>query len=441
MTAQPPAPLLRMFRLLRAGLAAAAFLLAHAHPAAAQLAVGTDWQLAYSLPSQTMKAKFPGEYAVNDLLVGQINRLRRGDTAELATFTFSGDSPRNGGAAPILKALDKALGRGASIHFVADSGIAVTNSFLWGLSLDGLAKRPDHPLVLTISPAKPVMHHKIALFDYGGGEKWVFVGSGNFTGAANWRQWNVGLLIRSPELHAAYAAELAEIRAGRSGAAKRRDHDGATFRLAEDWGECWVRFGPPLPATAGVVNAEAQIRELLQGAQEEIFFAMHRFNRPGLRRALVDAADRGVRVCGVIPESDRGNARGSVSRGTVEFFADPANYKTTNRVVLLPARVRANGAGLDAGETDLVHLKYALIDPNGSRPVAIHGAANWTEAGLSKPDGNDESILFLRHAGIAQAFLEQFRRMTAEPPPPAAEEAPEPDAEPDAEPESEPDAA
>ncbi len=44
--------------------------------------------------------------------------------------------------------------------------------------------------------------------------------------------------------------------------------------------------------------------------------------------------------------------------------------------------------------------------------MVIHGAAKWTEAGLSKPDGNDECILFLRHAGIAQAFLEQFRRMT-----------------------------
>ena len=87
--------------------------------------------------------------------------------------------------------------------------------------------------------------------------------------------------------------------------------------------------------------------------------------------------------------------------------------------------------------------EYALIDPNGSRPVAIHGAANWTEAGLSKPDGNDEGILFLRHAGIAQAFLERFRRMTEAPPEEPAGDEPEPDPAPEPEPESasEPDAA
>ncbi|HRT05205.1 MAG TPA: phospholipase D-like domain-containing protein [Kiritimatiellia bacterium] len=430
-------------RILRLRLAGAAFLAAAVFPAAAQRVDGPDWALAYSLPSQNLKAKWPGEYAVSDLLVERVGQLRKGDRAELATFTFSGDSPRTGGAAPLLKALDKALGRGAAIHFVADRGIATTNSFLWGLSLAGLAARPYNPLELTISPGKPLMHHKAALFDYGGGEKWVFVGSGNFTGAANNRQWNVGLLLRNPDLHAAYAAEMAEFRAGRFGAAKGRGHDGAAFRLADSWGDCWVRFGPPLPATNGTENAEAQIRALIHGAEEEIFFAMHRFNRLSLRRALVAAADRGVRVRGVIPVSDRGNARGAVSRGTVEFFADPANYQTTNRVVLLPARVRATGDGWDAGEADLVHLKYALIDPNGSEPVVIHGAANWTEAGLSKPDGNDESILFLRHAGIAQAFLEQFRRMTEAPPEEPAGDEPEPDPAPEPEPESgsEPDAA
>ena len=418
-------------RTFRRWLAGAALFGATALPAAAQLVEGPDWTLAYSLPSQTLKAKWPGEYAVSDLLVAQVGQLRKGDRAELATFTLGGLLPRTGGGAPLLKAMDKALGRGASIHFVADSGIALTNTFLWGLSLDGLSRRPYNPLTLSVSPPDPLMHHKTAIFDYGEGEKWTFVGSGNFTAAANNRQWNVGLLIRNPDLHAAYAAEMAEFRAGRFGAAKGRGHDGAVFRPADSWGECWVRFGPPLPATTGVVNAEAQIRELIHGAEEEISFAMHRFNRPSLRRALVAAADRGVRVRGVIPVSDRSRARGAVSRGTVEFFADPANYKTTNRVVLLPARVRANGDGWDAGEADLVHLKYALIDPNGSRPVLIHGAANWTEAGLSKPDGNDESILFLRHAGIARAFLEQFRRMTEAPPATSADEpSPEPPSEP-----------
>jgi len=139
---------------------------------------------------------------------------------------------------------------------------------------------------------------------------------------------------------------------------------------------------------------------------------MHHFNRPPLRRALVAAANRGLRVAGVIPESDRGTNRFAISGATVRYFANPNLYTGTNRVHLLPARVNAVGPALDSGQPDLVHLKYALVDPSGPRPVVIHGAANWTASGLTSPAGNDESTLFLRHAGIARAFLEQFHCMT-----------------------------
>lgn len=128
------------------------------------------------------------------------------------------------------------------------------------------------------------------------------------------------------------------------------------------------------------------------------------------------AANRGLRVVGVIPESDRGVAPLAVSAATARYFDNPDLYTGSNRVQLLPARASASGTDWDSGQPDLVHLKYALIDPAGSRPIVIHGAANWTASGLCSPVGNDESILFLRHAGIARAFLEQFQRMTgAEP--------------------------
>ena len=51
-----------------------------------------------------------------------------------------------------------------------------------------------------------------------------------------------------------------------------------------------------------------------------------------------------------------------VSRAAARYFATPENYQTTNRVTLLPALARADALQWDAGEPDLVHLKYALID-------------------------------------------------------------------------------
>lgn len=386
-------------------------------PTRAQIVTGSDWTLAYSLPSQTYDAQLPGEYAISDLLVSQVQRLRHGNRADLATFTFTGNWVKSGGAAPLMRALHKALDRGARISFTVNSGVEITNTYLWGISLQSLSKRYRNPLHLTVAPPTAIMHHKTGIFDYGNDEKYTFIGSGNFTRAANAMQWNVGLLIRNPDLYAACRAELNEFQAGRFGADKNRTHDARTFRLADDWGQCQVRFGPfPTPRNAPT-HPEQEILRLIESAQHEIYFAMHRFSRPPLRNALVAAADRGVKVVGVIPKSDTRRGPGAVSRAAARYFATPENYQTTNRVTLLPALARADALQWDAGEPDLVHLKYALIDPAGEQPVVIHGCANWTKIALADPKGNDEVILYLRHAGIARALLEQFQRMTGQIPP------------------------
>lgn len=378
--------------------------------ALAQTVAGPDWLVCYNLPTQDARGHVEGEFAIRDCLLRHLNRLDQGHHAALATFTLSGSSFRSGMATPLLWAVSRALDRGANLHFVAYRRINRTNEFFAGLSLSNLAHRTDNPMTLSVSPRQPLMHHKIALFDYGNRDQWIFVGSGNFTGAASMRQWNIALLLRNPTLYKAYAAEMDEFRADRFGKAKQRDHDRTGFRLPESWGNSWVRFSP-FPNRHD--TAETDIQALIDSAEEEIVFAMHHFNRPPLRRALVNAANRGLRVVGVIPESDRGTNRFAVSSATVHYFAKTNLYTSPNRVQLLPARASAIGTDWDSGQPDLVHLKYALIDPAGPRPIVIHGASNWTASGLCSPVGNDESILFLRHAGIARAFLEQFQRMTA----------------------------
>ncbi len=399
---------LRFGAMLLAGLVAS-------RPAPAQVVRGSDWIVAYSLPSQSEDIYLKNGYAIRDLLVAGFGQLQEGQQAHVATYTFSGDSIETGAAAPILESISMALDRGANVHFVVDSAIKRSKEFQPGLSLNHLARRRNNPLSLSVGPRATLMHHKVALFDYGDERKWTLVASGNFTRAANQRQWNIAVLLRNIELHQAFAAEMDEFHANRFSNKKSRDHDRANFRLEDSWGTCWVRFGPYPRQAGGGVNAETDIRRLIQGAQEEIYFSMHRFNRAPLRRDLVEAANRGIKVVGVIPESDRGKVPPAISRKTVNYFANPANYTTTNRVTLLPARASAIETTWDSGEQDLVHTKYAIIDPNGKRPFVVHGAANWTVSGLVAPSGNDESTLILRHRGIAQAFLEQFQRMTATP--------------------------
>ena len=379
--------------------------------APAQLVSGPDWIVAYSLPTQSDFLTIDGQYAIRDLLTQRIGQLQKGHSADIATFTFSGGSMETGAAGPILDSISMALDRGASIHFVADSKIQRGREHQPGLSLSSLSWRRNNPLQLSVSPSRTLMHHKVALFQYDADEQWSFVGSGNLTGAANSRQWNIAVLIRNPDLYNAYAAEMAEFRQNRFSGKKQRDHDRTHFRLQDSWGASWVRFGP-FPRKGAGGNAEHDIRNIFKNAEEEIYFAMHRFNRQPLRRELVLAADRGIKVYGVIPESDRGTDSGALSRKTVNYFLNPSNYATTNRVILLPARSSALSTARDAGELDLVHTKYAIVDPNGRRPFVIHGASNWTTSGLVAPNVNDESILFLRHRDMAQAFLAHFQRMT-----------------------------
>lgn len=386
--------------------------LATASTAFAQMARGPDWIVAFSLPTQDEATFLKGEFSIRDLLIDHINRLQAGHRAAVATFTFSGDSDETGAAGPILCAISNALDRGAAVHFVADSMVKRAKEYQPGLSLNRLAKRRPNPMTLSVAPRSALMHHKAATFDYGDDNQWTLVASGNFTGAANMRQWNVAVLLRNPDLFRAFDAEMEEFRARRFGGKKDFLHDRTPFRLQDSWDTCWIRFGP-YPRTANeAVNAETDIRRLFHGAQEEIYFAMHHFNRPSLRRALVAAANRGVKVFGVMPESDRGSGPCAISGPTARYFLNPAHYTGTNRVNLLPARADALGTAWDSGEQDLVHSKYAIIDPNGLHPFVIHGAANWTYSGLATPNANDESILFLRHRDIAQAFLTHFRTMT-----------------------------
>lgn len=399
-----------------------------AQMAQAQLVRGADWIVCYNLPTQSDDIELAGQFAIRDLLLDHLNRLQAGDRAGVATFTLSGNSLKTGMAGPLLLAISRALDRGASVHFVADSMTNIRREFHPRLSLTGLSRRRNNPLVLSVAPRGHLMHNKLAIFEFADEEPWTFVGSGNFTGAAQTRQWNMAVMIQNRDLYNAMATEMAEFRARRFGVRKRLNHEPTLFRLAESWGDSWVRFAPyPIPPDGPRTTAETEILRLIHGAEEEIFFAMHRFNRAPIRRALVTAANRGVRVTGVIPRSDRRRADTAVSRQTARYFATTPHYTGTNRVHLIPARASAIGDAWDSGEQDLVHTKYAVVDPFGQRPVVIHGPANWTASGVRADDGNDETTLFLRHRGMAQAFMEHFYRMTGQAAPMLQRQPPEPE--------------
>lgn len=375
---------------------------------------GRDWSVHYNLPDNDTSSKTSrdaDEWAIRHALLRRIRALRRGHEAILATYRFSGSSHSCGAAGPILNAVADALDRGAKVKFVVGRDVETKRIFGGSHSLASLASRKRNPLVLVQDQShRGIMHHKLGLFEYARNDRWVMITSWNFTGGASSLQWNIALEMRSNPLHETYEREMEELLAGRfhDDPAKSHRHDRSPFSLPGSWGRNHARFSPyPGNARSGN-NALTDILRCIEGAKKEIVFSLNKLTREKVFAALVRAANRGVEIHGVIPQSD---AKGA-SKSVYGKLQDPKNYRTKNVVQLHKALSAAKGSARDKGERDLVHCKYMVIDPRGERPVVIHGSANWTGLALEGIRDNDENVVFIRHKGIARAFHDHFNRMT-----------------------------
>ncbi|HKL22413.1 MAG TPA: phospholipase D-like domain-containing protein, partial [Tichowtungia sp.] len=363
---------------------------------------GTVWNVIYNLPYQSGSGSdYPGQFEIRDALVERIDTLANGDSAILASFTFSAEY----GAGVILEAMNNALDRGAELSFIADGDINISTDYGAPRSLRDLENRSVNPLTLVQDGSSSgIMHDKLGLFDYGGSNQWVFVTSWNFTLGASANQWNIALEARSPSLYSVYKAETDELLAERfhGDPAKSHAHDGSTFTLDGSWGTNTVRFAPYPDDTEGGNNAETDIIALIDQAQSNIVFALNKLNREPIRDALIAAANRGVQIQGVMPRSD--TDPGGVS--------DDVYAALTNAVEFLPATAKADYSELDSGQQNLIHAKYMVIDSGTTNAVVIHGSANWTAEALVDDNSNDENTLFLRHNKMAAQFYNHFERIT-----------------------------
>lgn len=384
-------------------------------PSRAVSITGGDWRVHFNLPDQNSSfgSVTPDEYAIRNALTARIDALQTNHRAWLATYTFSGSNTVIGGAGAVVVAMEGALNRGASVAFIADGGINLATQNGGTNSLLGLSTRAVNPLQLVQDDsASGIMHDKLGVFDYGSTNKWLFVTSWNFTGGASIFQWNIGLELRSPELFSIYTNEFAELLAGRfhDHPDKSHAHDGQSFVLPESSGSGFVRFSPYPSDTVGGNNAERDITNWIAGARQQIVFALNKLTRGNIATSLVQAANRGVSIDGVMPRSDTDT--GADSANIYSYLTNTTSYVTTNRIRFWRAFATADYSASDTGQTDLVHAKYMVIDPFGTNPALIHGSANWTASALVYKDENDENLLFLRHRDIARMFYAHFKRIT-----------------------------
>ena len=264
----------------------------------------------------------------------------------------------------IRDALLDAHKRGLSVRVVAETDYLDTPE-MQALIQAGIGVRDDNN--------EGLMHNKFVVID----RQVVWTGSMNYTISETYRNNNNLLRLRSSQLAADYTTEFEEM-------------------FVEDY------FGPFSPANTPFPSftldgtridiffspddgIQAHLVDLLMAAQESIYFMAFSFTADDLAGAVLDRANAGVTVQGVMERSQYESNTG----GDYDKFA---------------------AAGLDVrldGNRYNMHHKVIIID----RQIVVTGSYNFTSSAEKR---NDENLLVFYNSDMASIFMQEFQRVFGE---------------------------
>jgi len=217
-----------------------------------------------------------------------------------------------------------------------------------------------------------IMHNKFVVVD---GQA-VWTGSWNFTTNDTYRYNNNGLLIQSPELARNYTVTFEKMfKEGKFG--PQRKPGGTTPKLTIG-GVTVENYFAPEDKVAGKIIAR------LKKAQKTIDFMAFSFTDDDIGDAVMSRAAAGVKVRGVFENT-----------GSNTQFSEFGRMK---------------GAGLDViqdGNPYLMHHKVFIVDGQ----TVILGSFNFSQ---NAEEENDENLLIVDDATLAQAFTAEFERVLAQ---------------------------
>ena len=214
------------------------------------------------------------------------------------------------------------------------------------------------------------MHNKFVVID--GSEVWA--GGMNYTDSGAYEDNNVMLHIRSVKMAENYTKEFEEMFI--------EDRFGDNI-LAETPNPRVTIDGTPIDTYFSPDDGvQAILLDILNEAQESIYFMAFSFTADALGEALRERAESGVTVAGVMDEEQVKSNQGT------EYDA-------------------FRQAGLDVyidGNPGQMHHKIVIVDES----IVIVGSYNFTNSAESR---NDENLMVIYNDEIASLFLEEFRRV------------------------------
>lgn len=269
----------------------------------------------------------------------------------------------------VREALLAAKARGLTVHVVGDNEAAADPSyvpFYTSLQTAGI------PVVLDTRSS--LQHNKFAVFD----NAVTWTGSANFSDTSFTRNADNVVVITSTVVAAIYTTEFAEMFGGAFSTAKT---DNTSHNVQ-------VGASPVRVAFAPTDDIENRIIAALNTAQASIQIAMFSFTSAPIAQALIAARQRGV---------------------TVEVLLDGMNAGSqfSQRDALCAAGVTVRVEDW-AGK---LHDKYAIVDAGtNSDPLILTGSTNWSDNAVR---ANDENLLIVQDASLANAYVGDFTRLRA----------------------------
>ncbi|MEM6965690.1 MAG: phospholipase D-like domain-containing protein [Bacteroidota bacterium] len=283
----------------------------------------------------------------------------------------------------IVDAINAADNRGVQVRVISDA--EGTNDVFDGLDA-GIG-------YLEGNVGNPIMHNKFFVIDRDDVDNaWVLSGSMNHTvNNLGWDYNNV-ITIQDQSLARAYTLEFDEMWGGTSA---QPDLNNAKFGSAKT-DNTPHRFSInniPVELYFSPTDGTAQkIQAIIDGAENEMVFAVLVFTENSLGNAVIDAKDRGVQVQGIIDY--------------VEVNGSEFNFLLGNEVDVLDYQ-NADGSQWPDGPT--LHHKYAIIDyeQGSTNPVLITGSHNWSASANSV---HDENTLIIYDHTLANIYYQEFRQ-------------------------------
>ena len=266
--------------------------------------------------------------------------------------------------ANVTQALLEAKKRGATVRVATD--INIFNDAKENPSLKKL-----HQAGISISAGNPnaIMHNKFVIVD----KQAVWTGSWNFTANDTYRYNNHGILIHSPELARNYTVTFEKMFGDKKFGPSRKA-GGTTPRLTID-GVTVENYFAPEDKVAGKIVAR------LRQATRTIDFLAFSFTDDDMGEAILERAKANVKVRGVFENT-----------GSETQFSEYGKMKK---------------AGLDVwqdGNPYLMHHKVFILDGK----TVILGSFNFSQNAETE---NDENLLIIDDASLAQIFQVEFARV------------------------------